>query len=37
MEWYRDFDFIFEQFERGNELMNETVFYFVGCFEGTLS
>ncbi len=28
MEWYRDFDFIFEQFERGNELINETVFYF---------
>ena len=35
MIWYKDYDFIFLQFEKKNENMNETVFYFQSEPEGT--
>ena len=28
MKWYQNYDFIFTQFDRGAELMDETQFYF---------
>lgn len=28
MKWYQDYDFIFAQFEKGDERVDETTFYF---------
>lgn len=28
MKWYQDYNFIFAQFEKGDERVDETTFYF---------